>query len=178
MNQTPFSIASHKVFRATRTLTFRPIQSGDEEILLQIFASTREEERLQLGWPHEEWEAFIRQQFSFQHAQYMMTYANPSFDLVLLDGEVTGRLYVDRTTEEIRVVDVALLPKHRHQGLGRLMLQALIDESDACGTPLGLHVEKDNPILNYYQRLGFVPVADRGVYLYMQRPCAARSEAA
>src|SRR5256885_10897774 len=33
----------------------------------------------------------------------------------------------------------------------------------------GLHVEKNNPILGHYQRLGFVTEADRGVYWYMRR---------
>lgn len=156
-------------------LVLRPLHPEDEEVLLAIFASTRTQERQQLGWPAQDWEAFIRQQFTAQHTQYMAAYANPCFSLVLrcgkegTEGEVVGRLYVDRGLDEIRVVDIALLPQHRRQGIGRRLLQALADESDASAIPLGLHVEKNNPILGYYQRLDFQVLADRGVYLYMQR---------
>src|SRR5260370_18941892 len=75
-------------------LALQPIGSGDEAALLAIFASTREQEREQFGWPEEQWNAFIRQQFMAQHTQYSTAYANPSFDLVLRDGEIAGRLYV------------------------------------------------------------------------------------
>jgi len=151
-------------------LTLRPIRPDDEATLLGIFASTREEERQQLGWDAPAWDAFIRQQFEAQHRQYMTAYAHPAFSLVLLGGEAAGRLYVDRGSEEIRIVDIALLPPYRRQGLGRRLLQALADEADASGLPLGLHVEKNNPALGWYRRLGFAEQADRGVYLYLQRP--------
>jgi ribosomal protein S18 acetylase RimI-like enzyme len=151
-------------------LALKPVDSGDEAALLAIFASTRQEEREQFGWPESQWDAFIRQQFIAQHTQYSTAYANPSFSLVMRGGEVAGRLYVDRGSQEIRVVDIALLPAHRRQGVGRQLLQDLIDESDALGIALGLHVEKNNPILDFYRHLGFVTEADRGVYWYMCRP--------
>src|SRR2546427_4521540 len=70
-------------------LALQPIGSGDEAALLAIFASTREQEREQFGWPEEQWNAFIRQQFMAQHTQYSTAYANPSFDLVLRDRKST-----------------------------------------------------------------------------------------
>lgn len=158
-------------------LALRPIQPGDEEALHAIFAATRAAERQQLGWSGPEnaaaWDAFTRQQFAAQHAQYLRGYAKPAFSLVLHGGEeseVAGRLYVDRTPAEIRIIDIALLPAYQRQGLGGRLLRALAEESDACAIPLGLHVEKNNPILGYYQRLGLQAREDRGVYLYMQRP--------
>lgn len=154
-------------------LALRPIQPGDEEALHAIFAATREAERQQLGWSGPEWDAFTRQQFAAQHAQYMRSYANPTFSLVLhgdSGDDVAGRLYVDRTPAEIRIIDIALLPAHRGQGIARRLLQMLVDESDASGAPLGLHVERNNPALAWYARLGFAQQADRDVYLYLQRP--------
>lgn len=168
-------IAIHSTFMpascpTSTDLALRPLRPGDEEALLAIFAATREPERQQLGWSGPEWDAFIRQQFAAQHAQYMRGYANPTFSLVLRGGEVVGRLYVDRTPAEIRIIDIALLPAHQRQGMGGRLLRALAEESDACGIPMGLHVEKNNPILGAYERLGLQAREDRGVYLYMQRP--------
>ena len=155
-------------------LVLRSIQPGDEEALHAIFASTREAERQQFGGGTPEWDAFTRQQFAAQHAQYMHGYTNPTFSIVLRGGQaqIAGRLYVDRTPAEIRIVDIALLPAHRRQGLGGRLLRALADESDASGIPLGLHVEKNNPILSAYERMRFQVQSDRGVYLYLQRPPA------
>lgn len=150
-------------------LVLRPIAAGDREVLFRIYASTREEERLLLGWDPVQWEVFLRQQFGFQHDQYMVAYQNPSFDLVLLEGEPVGRLYVDRRCDEIRVVDIALLTEFRCRGIGGRLLRSLIGEAEAAGRFLGLHVEKNNPILDFYRRLGFQDAADRGVYLYMTR---------
>src|SRR5256885_741959 len=130
-------------------LALQPIGSGDEAALLAIFASTREQEREQFGWPEEQWNAFIRQQFMAQHTQYSTAYANPSFDLVLRDGEIAGRLYVDRSPQEIRVVDIALLPRHRRQGVGRQLLQALTDESDALGDRKSTRLNSSHLVISY-----------------------------
>ena len=150
-------------------LALRPIQPGDEEALHAIFAATREAERQQLGWSGPEWDAFTRQQFAAQHAQYMRGYANPTFSLVLHGDDVAGRLYVNRSNDEIRVIDIALLEEFRCRGIGGRLLRALIAEAEASGRFLSLHVEKNNPILGFYRRLGFQDAADRGVYLYMTR---------
>ncbi len=150
-------------------LSLRPITAGDRELLFRIYASTREDERQLLGWAPAQWEAFLRQQFGFQHDQYMVAYQNPSFDLVLLEDEPVGRLYVDRRDEEMRVVDIAFLPEFRCRGIGGRLLRCLIREAEGAGRLLGLHVEKNNPILDFYRRLGFQDAADRGVYLYMTR---------
>ncbi len=146
-------------------------------MLYRIYASTREAERQLLDWAPAQWDVFLRQQFGFQHDQYMVAYRNPSFDLVLLDDEPVGRLYVDRSQDEIRVVDIALLEEYRCRGIGGRLLRALIAEADASGRFLGLHVEKNNPILNFYRRLGLRDTTDRGVYLYMTRLPKRRPEA-
>lgn len=150
-------------------LALRPIEAGDRELLFRIYASTREAERQLLDWAPAQWEAFLRQQFGFQHDQYMVAYQNPSFDLVLLEDEPVGRLYVDRRDDEIRVIDIALLEEFRCLGIGGRLLRTLIAEAETGGRFLGLHVEKNNPVLDFYRRLGFQEVVDRGVYLYMTR---------
>src|SRR5256885_10737082 len=59
-------------------LALQPIGSGDEAALLAIFASTREQEREQFGWPEEQWNAFIRQQFmrSEEHTSELQSPCN------------------------------------------------------------------------------------------------------
>lgn len=149
-------------------LRLRPVCEADLECLFQIYASTRETESVLLNWSAEVWEAFLRQQFELQHAQYMRGYINPSFDLILVNGAPVGRLYVDRQAEELRIIDIALLPEYRRQGVGGTLLRGLLSEARESGCVAGLHVERDNPVLPFYERLGFHVAADKGVYLYMR----------
>ena len=79
-----------------------------------------------------------------------------------------GRLYVARWPTEIRIVDIALLPEHRNRGTGSALLAGLMEEAATAVKPLTIHVERFNPALGLYQRLGFSAVADEGVYLLLR----------
>jgi len=155
----------------------RPVCDADRAHLFGIYASTREAERRQFDWPEEMWEQFLRQQFELQHEQYMRGYSHPSFDLILVDEDPAGRLYVDRQEKEIRVIDIALLPKYRGRGIGGRLLRELLAEAHSSGRCIGLHVERDNPILPFYLRLGLAIEADRGVYFYMRTRPASMEDA-
>ncbi len=81
-----------------------------------------------------------------------------------------GRLYVARWPEEIRIVDIALLPEHRGAGIGTSLLEDLVAEAERAGKSLSIHVERFNvQALRFYERLGFETKADKGVYLLMER---------
>jgi ribosomal protein S18 acetylase RimI-like enzyme len=150
-------------------VTLRPVEPGDEEFLYKVYASTRQEELAQTGWSEPQKETFLRQQFDAQSRYYREHYSEASFDVILGDGATIGRLYVARWPEEIRIVDIALLPEYRGAGIGTKLLEDLISESEASAKPLSIHVERFNPALRLYWRLGFREVSDKGVYLLMER---------
>jgi len=137
--------------------------------LYGVYASTRQEELAQTGWSEEQKASFLRQQFEAQSRYYREHYAGAEFSVILSDGRPAGRLYVARWPGEIRIVDIALLPERRNRGIGTKLLEDLIAESEASGKPLSIHVERFNPALRLYERLGFREVADKGVYFLMER---------
>jgi GNAT superfamily N-acetyltransferase len=149
-------------------LTRRPIAVEDEAFLYEVYASTRADELALVDWDEAQKTAFLRMQFAAQHAYYREQYPDAAFDVILLDGEAAGRLYVHRSPTEIRIVDIALLPAHRGQGIGSALLASIQHEAARDGKPLRIHVERFNPALRWYEKLGFAPVADRGVYLLME----------
>lgn len=153
----------------------RPITDDDQEFLLRLYASTRAEEKALVGWPDEQWDQFLAMQFHLQHTQYMQNYRNATFDIIMHGQTPAGRFYIDRRADEFRLIDVALLPEYRCRGIASRLIRALLLESEANGLPISLHVEKNNPILDYYQRLGFRVEADREVYYFMVRPVAGNS---
>lgn len=153
-------------------ITFRPIQDDDREFLARLYASTREEELSVTPWSDEEKAAFLRQQFEAQHTFYMEQFTEAELSIVLLDGEPAGRLYIDRREDEIRLIDIALMPEHRGQGIGGRLMEDLLDEGREAGLPVRIHVERFNPALRLYQRLGFEQVEDQGPYYLMEwQPC-------
>ena len=150
-------------------ITLRPIAPDDMELLLRIYRSTREEElAMVLDWTEETKAAFVRQQFEAQHAWYRDHYEGAQFDVILVDGAPAGRLYVHRRAGEIRLVDITLLPDFREDGLGTSILHDLLAEGREVGKPVTIHVEVYNPAMRLYERLGFVPVEERGPYRLMK----------
>jgi ribosomal protein S18 acetylase RimI-like enzyme len=146
----------------------RPAAAGDEEHLYRVYASTRQEELAPLGWAEAEREAFLRMQFTAQDRYYRAQFPEASYQVVLAGERPAGRLYVDRRPDEIRVLDIALLPEHRGGGIGSALLRDLFAEARARGVPVRLHVERSNPALRLYTRLGFEPIGERIPYLLME----------
>lgn len=152
------------------TIALRPVEPADEPILLAVYGSTREDELATTDWDEARKRAFVEQQFRAQDQYYRANYANARFDLIVVDGEPAGRLYVARWPDEIRIMDIALLGPFRGRGVGTHLLGGLQREARSAGKPLRIHVERFNPALTLYARLGFHLVEDRGVYLFLEWP--------
>jgi len=146
----------------------RPAGSGDVELLYRIYASTREDELAAVPWDAAAKEAFLRMQFDAQDRYYRAIFPDASYDLIVSGEEVLGRLYVDRGEAAWLVLDIALLPDHRGQGIGARLLTDVLAEAGAAAKPVQIHVERFNPAQRLYDRLGFRQIADEGVYLRLE----------
>jgi ribosomal protein S18 acetylase RimI-like enzyme len=152
----------------TATITLRPITDDDQPLLLEIYGSTREDELRLVDWSDAQKQAFVEQQFGCQHAYYQQQYADASFDVILADGVPVGRLYVDRREDEIRIIDIALLPEFRGRGIGGSIMKDLLEEALRAEKPVRIHVENYNPAMRWYDRLGFHKTGETGVYHLME----------
>jgi ribosomal protein S18 acetylase RimI-like enzyme len=150
-------------------VTLRPAEPGDEELLFRVYASTRTGELAVVPWNDSQKEVFVRAQFEAQDNWYREHYERATFEIVLVDGEPCGRLYLHRGEREIRIVDIALLPERRGEGVGGALLRDLLAEADEDGKRVSIHVERFNPALRLYERLGFSLAEDKGVYLLLER---------
>jgi len=74
-------------------------------------------------------------------------------------------------------VDIAVLPPYRNAGIGTAILHDPLAEAAIAQKPVRIHVEKFNPALRLYERLGFVPIADKGVYVFMEWSPGVASQA-
>lgn len=150
-------------------LTFRPIVEDDKDFLKDVYASTRYEELRQTGWSQQQVDDFLAMQFEAQHQFYQEQFSTGKFEVIQCDGVDAGRLYLEHRPDEIRIVDITLLPEFRSKGLGTRILINVINEAQEKSIAVRIHVEKNNPALTLYQRLGFRQIGDRGVYWLMEK---------
>jgi ribosomal protein S18 acetylase RimI-like enzyme len=150
-------------------LTLREATVEDEPFLLRVYADSRREEIAHVPWTDGQRHAFLASQFAAQYRYYRENYDGATYHIVLADGQPVGRLFVARWPDEIRIMDIALLTECRGAGVGTSVMRELCDEADKIGTPIGIHVEKQNAARRLYTRLGFEEREDRGVYLYLVR---------
>ena len=149
-------------------VTFRPIGTDDEAFLYQVYASTREEELAQVPWTEAQKAAFLRMQFTAQHRYYHEQFPGASFQIILLDGHSVGRFYVNRSADDILVIDIALLPEYRNRGIGGAVMRGILSEAARSGKPVRIHVEHFNRAVRFYERLGFSKIGGDSVYFLME----------
>jgi ribosomal protein S18 acetylase RimI-like enzyme len=148
-------------------VALRPEREEDRSFLETLYASTREQELAPVDWSAEKKLEFLRVQFAMQHAYYHQVYPSARYDVIELNGEAVGRLYVDRTAEELRILDIALVSSVRGQGIGGALMTALMDEAAAQARTVGLSVERSNAARRLYERLGFETCEETEVYLHL-----------
>jgi ribosomal protein S18 acetylase RimI-like enzyme len=150
-------------------VSLRPAAPDDAEFLLRVYASTRDEELSQVVWGEGQREIFLRQQFNAQRDEYGARYPGAQYDLILLDSQPVGRLWVGRDDEEIRLLDIALLTDAQRRGVGAALVGALIEEARSAGKALRHMVFVLNTgALRFYERLGFRAFEEVGGYLHME----------
>jgi ribosomal protein S18 acetylase RimI-like enzyme len=150
-------------------ITWRRAQPDDEPFLYELYENTRAEEMDAFGWNAAQKEMFLRLQFNAQRQHYDIAYPDAEHRIILFKDCPAGRIMVFRSGREIVLVDIALLPGYRGGGIGTVLIRGLIDEAQANGLPLKLHVEKHNRAARLYERLGFSLIGETGLYYEMER---------
>lgn len=159
--------------------TLRHATDADTEFLYAVYASGRTEELAVVPWSAEQKASFLRSQSEAQLAYYAEHYPRAEFSIIVHDGSDIGRIFVEHRDEDLRLMDMGLLPEHRGHGVGTTLLRDIVERSERIGLPVVLHVESFNPAKRLYERFGFVDDGEVGAYRRMVRPCGTlRGEAA
>ena len=119
------------------------------------------------GWNAQQQDLFLRMQYEAQRSSYLMQMPDAEYWVIRCDEMATGRLILHRTPEKIYVVDIALIPEFRGLGIGSDLMEAIIHEASLAGKSVGLHVERFNPALRWYERLGFTVIDSGPIYFEM-----------
>ena len=147
-----------------KNISSRAATEEDDCFLQELFASTRPQEMAFFGANEDQRRAFISMQFSILPGSY----PNAQHTIILAGNVPIGRTIIDRKSDELRLVDIALLPDFRNRGIGALLVQQLLAEGCERQLPVRLHVFKYGDAVRFYERLGFQLTDDDGSYLKME----------
>jgi ribosomal protein S18 acetylase RimI-like enzyme len=135
----------------------RPEVEADAAFRLALFRTSRGEAWDHVPLPPEMLAKIMEQQLHAQTQGYRAAYPDARLEIVTVDQTPIGRLATHRDAQGVRLIDIALVPERRGQGIGEAILRALMAEASAAGTPLTLQVARDNPgAQRLYHRMGFV----------------------
>lgn len=146
------------------SLTTRPVLPQDSNFIYEVYASTRLDELSLVPWTAEQKDAFIHMQFELRERQYRAGYPDALTEMIVCDDIPAGTMITLKTADEIRLVDIAILPQFRGKGIGSTILRGLQKENKK----IVLHVLKGNPAFHLYSRLGFVSVNKDSMYIQME----------
>jgi ribosomal protein S18 acetylase RimI-like enzyme len=153
---------------SSRKISLRPASANDHEFLIQVYASTRNEEMASWGWNLGQQMSFVRMQFDARHRGYEATYPSAENSVISVGDTPVGSIIVFRAQNEIRLVDVALLLEFRGRGIGEELVRMLMSEGARSGLPLRLSVLRSNRAAHLYERLGFIAKGGDALYCEME----------
>lgn len=151
------------------TVDLRPVTESDDDFLLTVYASTREDELAQTAWTVDQKRDFLRWQLDLQRREYETRFPDAEYRIIVVDQQPAGRIWVGADKEQIRLLDIALLPEFQNRGVGTILLRRLMDRADNEGKALRHMVfVLNNNADRFYERLGFKKIDDFGAYKHME----------
>lgn len=150
------------------SITHRPATAEDDAFFRNLYQSSRGDDLRGLGWDEDRINEFLAMQYEAQREFYASDHGSASDEVVLLDSKPIGRLIVARLEDEIRCVEMALLPDYRSRGLGTVLISNLQAESIAAQKPLRLQVIRFNRALRLFERMGFARTSETGTHFQME----------
>ena len=100
-------------------VSLRTETDRDLDFLKNLYAESRKREMALLDhWSDAQKRDFLDQQFNAQRIHYRKYYPNAEFNIIERDGQALGRLYVAELEQEIRLMEITLIPAARNSGIG------------------------------------------------------------
>src|SRR3954470_3649860 len=131
-------------------ISLRPATDADYAFMRRLYESARAEEMERFPFDDAQKKSFLDQQFAAQFEHYGIHYPTCERNVVERDGKPVGRFWIDDGEDQIRVVDIALLPECRGAGIGSRLLHQVMDRAAAAGKPVPIHLERFHSALRLF----------------------------
>jgi ribosomal protein S18 acetylase RimI-like enzyme len=144
----------------------RPATAADLDLILRVHVEAMR--------PHVE-RAFGVWDAEEQCARLLATTRPETHEIVELDGEPAGCLWVRPHPDALELVRLWLLPHAQGKGLGSALVREVLRRAARVRSPARLRVLKVNPAQRLYRRLGFEAVGETETHVLMHHALQPRA---
>lgn len=103
----------------------------------------------------------IKPNFQEEFIEFSKNFVPEKIRVIEFDKKDVGRLRVVRSSEEIFVGGIQLLPEYQGKGIGSAIFKELLKESKSLNIPIKLDVSRDNEkAIGFYAKFGFKKVGE------------------
>ena len=103
-----------------------------------------------------------------QADRFRSTFVPGHVQIIVTEDQDAGLLHLERSAEEIYLVNLQISPDFQNRGLGTEVMHGLFTEARTGKVPLQLQVLKVNPARRFYERIGFAVVGETATHYRMR----------
>lgn len=138
------------------TIARRPENPDDEPFLRRLITETVAGELDTYAWPRLMREHLLDIQYQSKRASAKTLFPDGLSQIILVDGEDAGWLFIADLEDQIRIVEIMLLGAYRRKGVGSAVIGDILAAAGHAGKPVRLGVNAVNHgAIRLYGRLGF-----------------------
>jgi ribosomal protein S18 acetylase RimI-like enzyme len=143
----------------------RPSTPADDALLFELYSRSRADEFALMPLPPEQLQFLARMQFDSQHSSYRMMYPGTAPEIVLKDSAPAGIFWIAVLENEIRIVDIAIVPECRRMGIATALYEGAMSLARQSRKPVRASVVRFNSrSVEFHRKLGFVFTEDDEIY--------------
>ena len=141
-------------------LTYSPTTADDAETLVLIRIAAMRESLERIG-------RFDPQR---ARARFLNTFDPARCRLIEADGVTVGFIVVRPEKDHWLLDHLYILPEHQRKGVGAAVLQDIFTDADIHNMPIRVGALRGSDSNHFYQRHGFVKIAEEEWDIYYLRP--------
>lgn len=122
-------------------VTLRHATESDYDFMRLLDHASRAEEMKHFPFDDAQKNAFLDAPFAAQFQHYEVHYPTCERMIIERDGTPVGRLWIDEWRDQIRLVDIALVPEARGSGIGTGLLSSILARGKGGSTTMPCHTD-------------------------------------
>ena len=129
---------------------------ADEPFVRRVVTETIAEEFGAAAWPEPMRGSILGLQYDTRRSAARAAGGDITSQVIVADGEDVGWLLTSELPDQIRIVEIAILPDWRGNGVGEAAIRGVLERGARDGKPVRLVVTRTNArAIRLYERLGF-----------------------
>ncbi len=136
-------------------ISLRPAAAEDEPFIRALIEEVVADDLGARGWPEPVRLPLLDMQYRARRQGLQAAFPAALQQIILREEQAAGWMVVAPGTDEIRLVDIAVKPVFRGNGLAASCIRDLQAEAARAALPLRLSVARSSRAVDLYRRLGF-----------------------